>query len=385
MKSVYKILMFVTVLSGFVSCKEIIISDGGSDAWYSNMKLNYDWNIYEDSSKTEMCLVTSRLINTRHNYFITDSDAKYLAKRPYESLPDTINPNLPLNSDSTMVRMESGEYAMFLVSTLKDKVEVKNMGDFLNTPETVGLVDMEYYYKSMKKEDFPKIGGVNWVSSSDYETFYNAGICYFSHADYVEIADDKRDFTVDFKMDMLTQKVNFDFDIEIEQDDDHTLYIKDIAVELSGIIKGMNLYTGHLDYEDYGKMFMDGKLKNTSADVKPDSYRYSGFINSLGLIEGDDYSSIAGPGVMRVGLYIEIYDKNNSLYSKRILFAMKNISEEIKNAELTEFENNIILKQKRKSADIKISDKLMIDAKTVIKGTGGGVTGWDESYIDGNV
>ena len=140
-----------------------------------------------------------------------------------------------------------------------------------------------------------------------------------------------------------------------------------------------------LPRQDYGKMFMDGKLKNTSADVKPDSYKYSGFINSLGLIEGDDYSSIAGPGVMRVGLYIEIYDKNNSLYSKRILFAMKNISEEIKNAELTEFENNIILKQKRKSADIKISDKLMIDAKTVIKGTGGGVTGWDESYIDGNV
>lgn len=377
--------MFVTVLSGFVSCKEIIISDGGSDAWYSNMKLNYDWNIYEDSSKTEMCLITSRLINTRHNYFITDSNAKYLAKRSYESIPDTINPNLPLNSDSTMVRMESGEYAMFLVSTLKDKVEVNNMGDFLNTPETVGLVDMEYYYKSMKKEDFPKIGGVNWVSSSDYETFYNAGICYFSHADYVEIADDNRNFTVDFKMDMLTQKVNFDFDIEIEQDDDYTLYIKDIVVELSGIIKGMNLYTGHLDYEDYGKMFMDGKLKNTSSDVKPDSYKYSGFINSLGLIEGDDYSSIAGPGVMRVGLYVEIYDKNNSLYSKRILFAMKNISEEIKNAELTEFENNIILKQKRKSADIKISDKLMIDAKTVIKGTGGGVTGWDESYIDGNV
>lgn len=367
-----------------VSCEKLHITDAGADSWYSNLEVNFNWNTYKDAPKTDMCLLLARIVDTKHYYFMTDSNAKYLGIRPYEALSDTVVPQLPFNNDSTAVRMAAGEYAMFVVSSEKGKSEILNMGDFLNDPTNVGLTSLIYTYRPMKKEDLPRLGDFEWVEHSTLQTYTNDGPKYFGMVDYLEIPDDKSNVCANFNMEMLTQKVDFEFDIEIKQNSDYKLYVRDVEMELSGIIEDINLYDMTLSYDTYGKMFIDGGIISNSLPDAGTSYIYKGSVDALGVIYDDDFLTVAGPGVVRIGFLIDILDSDGNLYAKRLVFATKNICREIKDAELTEFENNIILRQKNKSAEIDL-DKLIIDADAVVKGSGGGVMGWDESNIDENI
>ena len=65
------------------SCERIDIYEPGSEASLADINLIYDWGKYAGQKSDEMYVITARLNETSHTYFVTDSNSLFLYESPY--------------------------------------------------------------------------------------------------------------------------------------------------------------------------------------------------------------------------------------------------------------------------------------------------------------
>ena len=79
-KNIIKIMIFVPLLIG---CKKFEIVESYGNKSDVELKINYKWNCSKGEKPDEAYLFISRLQNTYHTYFVTDTNGVFLDEQPY--------------------------------------------------------------------------------------------------------------------------------------------------------------------------------------------------------------------------------------------------------------------------------------------------------------
>lgn len=148
------------------------------------------------------------------------------------------------------------------------------------------------------------------------------------------------DNTITLKPQLLTRKVHFTVNVNLEED----VKIDRFIGTISGVPQEAQLMTGNVKDRNTGKVPFEM--------ASEDGRIYKGTVNVFGLFSSDDSSLIVGPGVLTVTVQAS-FEEDGILHS-RIFHASINIKEEIDKAD--------IMMQTEDKASYRFSDTENVDA-----------------------
>lgn len=377
------------LVSFLVSCEKLDIKEQGVEMGYGKLKVAYDWQeaVPVFNSTSVVTIMAARLTDTYHTYFRTDTSACFISENPYVE-------SLEQETDTTGTYKENwkvigGDYSMIAVTTDSTVNVFDNVG-FVVNKDSIGMQDLLLAYSEMKEEEIPSLGGDKWIDKNPgYVFLNNSGDKYVGRINKVDVPTDGEISFQKFLMTKLTQTVTFSFDFEILFDDgfdlEKTLDADLVKAEITGVVPEINLSEETFYSSWQCRMFLDGKCEQISVSGGVRKYNYTGSISVPGIIAGGDNSVISGPGVLRVGILLNVKSQISEDPMKFIIMATQNLSKEIEQAQLSEQLNSDGLrKQTKKDAEIKVEKILRVDLSALLKG-GDGITGWQESSVSSEI
>lgn len=384
-------LILLLLLAG---CTDIDIQDPLSDSGKGRLQVDYIWNCQDGEKPGAVYLFASRLLNTHHTYFVMSNDGRFIEEQPYagqeeydgsqedgagEDLPDGGQVIYPLTWD-----IYGGEYSLLAVgqdTTIVKSSSIPNREQFVLSPGIVGMKDLYLEYNTLPDSMIPRIDGRQWNDMyPGYRIVDNCGRLFIGKNTSVNIAGGESVTMARLNMEQLTQHISVSFDVRIENSSKCTVDIDtaEVVVELAGIVPEINLVDRTFCTSEMARMFLNGKMVKVSDGM----YRYSGVIDTPGLMPGGNTDVISGPGVMRTGIMVHVSDKVNNREFPYLLKAAVNISNEITRLNLTDpTEQDSIRGQKVLNASVQVDRQLVISPEGLLNG-GDGISGWTEINID---
>lgn len=345
---------------------------------------------YQAIAETPIYLAMTRILNTRHHVYLTDVNGKFWEEKVTEETPEapSEDPQKP-PFDKTTIPVSGGEYIMVAFSKPlatnqttgeRSKVEVLNLNEF-QEDKTVGISKIVMRHVDAKASEI--VTGRSWEDlNPGYRYVFEPGDekLYVSRCDYLQLSTNKP-FTQRFVFEPLMQHVEVCFAIEFIKDEAGEMIevaANDIFAELSGMVQQVNLSNGLLNTSETRKMIVtvDEDGRTETEDGLLISYRAS--YHTFGLIGGVDKQTISGPGVFRLGIYL---NHNGRTKTVRVV---SNLSEKITQQGLTEMTGKVNERKKLKNeATLTIDTRVVIKVSAMDNNSNDGISGWTtEGKVD---
>lgn len=358
------IVMAVMILAVLHSCTEVEYGNGGYTADSTGVSFVFDWDGLKSEPEygipDEMTVLMSRLINTVHYAWVTDSTGKILAV-----LQDSTGTG---TADSLAV-VENGTYYLMAVHENPRHYDISNLHGF-STEEEVSMKDFVLTLKTPSAEEIDSMfssGRTDFNSAIEY--VYNPGPVFYEMQEELQVfPDTPSEITV--SPESIAQKLTFRLNIDL----DEGIRVNGIIAEISGIGNNIELMSGHIDVTDmYRSAF---KMHETA--VSGTTHTYEGDIYVFGLFPSKDRTLITGPGILQLSINAayENFSKN--------FHAGINLYETISNAELMTSLGDGMYRIEKDEAILEIPGKLTIRGDQIVPGNNDqGLDAWFDS--DDNV
>ena len=390
------------------SCERIDIYEPGSEASLADINLIYDWGKYAGQKSDEMYVITARLNETSHTYFVTDSNSLFLYESPYSpfiednvvdkqpadtlvadtTVTDSVtvpNDTIPTANGKESFKILNGDYSILVVSK-DDYTEIVPLVDFVTRPEAIGMKDLSMTYNEITDDSMmPTIDGHPWIDRNPgYKFISNSGPKFMAKNIKMTFTNGNASGERLLGFERLTQNIRFNFTIRVTAEDGDSISIGEdgVVAEISGVVPSIKLVDETMQAVSLKRMFLDGKATQTSHAAGWAEYSYEGHIDAFTIIAGADNDVVSGPGILRIGIGLTVIDSDGNKTS-HVISATQNICPEITSARLTTIgTDGRTLTQATKDASIRVGERLDIDATEIAQGNSNGISGWDEMEIE---
>lgn len=390
-KNIIKIMIFVPLLIGCKKFEIVESSDNKSDV---ELKINYKWNCSKGEKPDEAYLFISRLQNTYHTYFVTDTNGVFLDEQPYSEkdnlgvkAEDDGNEQIPDDVVPIKAEVPGGEYSMVAVGLFESKnvkpLHIPNREQFILDFKNVGMTDLVLEYNPLPEDGMPELNGAKWINQyPGYKIINNVGRVFSGKVVNANLTTGSPVASVNIPMTALTMRIQLNFDVQIlsGKECEATIETNEVIVEQSGVFSAINIIDKTVNVENMSRMFYKGNLKVDGNNKN--LYHYSGIIDAPAIMPGGNTEVVSGPGVIRLGIKLQLLEKKTNRKIPFLLKSVVNISKEISKAELTlPTSTEGVRKQAKSTGNIKIERNLTISPDELLDKQNG-FENWIDIDID---
>ena len=212
-------------------------------------------------------------------------------------------------------------------------------------------------------------------SGSWVNVLMNSSICLANGTVSIdEYADKKKDYKVVLKPRIIAQKVNIGFEAEVVDAD---ITVDSIVGAISGIAGMMNISTMELDINTTYKAIFETELSNVGGR----NIRAGSTIYVPGLVRGYSSSSLQGPGILNVCVFVHYVDSKN-IRRERRLDGTVNLYRLLTNTPSVKYDDEGKVVQARSELNLLVRSKMLI-SKDKLSNADDALDTWvDETIIE---
>lgn len=343
------------------SCTEVEFGESEYTADNTGISFLFDWGGFKSEPEygipDEMTVLMSRIINTVHYAWVTDSTGKILSE-----LKDTTAREE--TADSLAV-VDNGTYYLMAVQENPKYYDISDLHGF-PTDEEVSMKDFILTLNTPAEEEIDSIFSSGRIDfNSSIEHVYNPGPVFYEMQEVLRVfPDTQSEITIAPKS--IAQKLTFRLNIDL----DEGVRINEIVAEISGVGNNIELMSGTIDATRiYRSVF---RMYETA--VSDTVHTYEGDVYVFGLFPSKDRTLVTGPGILQLSIKAAYEDFSKSFH------AGINLCETISGANLMTSLGNGLYRVEKEEAVLEILSTLTIRGDQIIPGNNDqGLDAWFDS------